>query len=120
MRALGLDRDTPADALLSGQPASPGIATGPVRIVSDPEDFPQVESGDVLVARTTTPAWTPLFDRVCAIVTDSGTAAAHASLIAREYGIPAVVATGNATRILSNGQRVTVDGRQGTVRVAAG
>lgn len=121
IRALGLDRQAAAaDALVSGQPASPGIATGPVRIVSDPEEFPQVESGDVLVARTTTPAWTPLFDRVCAVITDSGTAAAHASLIAREYGIPAVVATGNATRILSNGQMVTVDGRRGTVRPAGG
>jgi pyruvate,water dikinase len=71
----------------------------------------------VLVARLTAPAWTPLFDRAAAVVTDGGTLAAHASLIAREYGIPAVVATGDATLRLRDGEAVTVDGGAGTVEV---
>jgi hypothetical protein len=67
----------------------------------------------VLVARLTAPAWTPLFGRAAAVVTDGGTLAAHASLVAREYGIPAVVATGEATLRLRDGQAVTVDGGAG-------
>jgi pyruvate,water dikinase len=104
----------PEDAIV-GQPASPGRASGPVRIVAGPADFGRFQPGEVLVARATAPAWTPLFARAVAVVTDGGTLAAHASLVAREYGIPAVVATGDATRRLSNGQRVTVDGGAGTV-----
>jgi rifampicin phosphotransferase len=99
-----------------GQPASPGRATGPVRIVHGPGDFDRFQPGEVLVARATAPAWTPLFARAAAVVTDGGTLAAHASLVAREYGIPAVVATGDATTRLADGQVVTVDGSAGTVR----
>ena len=71
----------------------------------------------MLVAWLTAPAWTLLFGRAAAVVTDGGTLAAHASLVAREYGIPAVVATGDATTRLSDGQRVTVDGGAGTVHL---
>jgi phosphohistidine swiveling domain-containing protein len=99
-----------------GQPASPGRATGPVRVVHGPGDFDRFQPGEVLVARATTPACTPLFARTAAVVTDGGTLAAHASLVAREYGIPAVVATGDATTRLADGQVVTVDGSAGTVR----
>jgi rifampicin phosphotransferase len=102
-------------AVVVGHPASAGQATGPVRIVTGPDDFTSLAEGDVLVAPATTPAWTPLFARAAAIVTDSGTLAAHASLVAREYGIPAVVGTGDATRRLHPGQRVTVNGTTGTV-----
>lgn len=102
---------------LVGQPASPGRATGPVRVVRGPDDFRHFEAGDVLVARTTAPAWTPLFAGAAAVVTDGGTLAAHASLVAREYGIPAVVATGDATVRLRNGQTVTVDGSAGVVEI---
>jgi rifampicin phosphotransferase len=98
-----------------GQPASPGRATGPVRIVHGPGDFDRFQPGEVLVARATAPAWTPLFARAVAVVTDGGTLAAHASLVAREYGIPAVVATSDATTHLDDGQVVTVDGGAGTV-----
>lgn len=116
---LGITRtDKHQQAFLTGQPASPGRATGPARIVRDHEDFARVQPGDVLVARATAPAWTPLFTRVVAVVTDAGTLAAHASLIAREYGLPAVVATGNATDTVSDGQQLTVDGGQGTVTLA--
>jgi phosphohistidine swiveling domain-containing protein len=105
---------TPKDAIV-GQPASPGRATGPVRIIHGPGDFDHFQAGEVLVARATAPAWTPLFARAAAVVTDGGTLAAHASLVAREYGIPAVVATGEATTRLADGQVVTVDGGAGTV-----
>ena len=84
-------------------------------IALHPADAARLRSGEVLVARTTTPAWTPLFARAAAVVTDGGTLAAHASLVAREYGIPAVVATGDATVRLRDGQVVTVDGTAGAV-----
>jgi phosphohistidine swiveling domain-containing protein len=104
----------PEDAIV-GQPASPGRATGPVRIVHGPGDFDRFQPGEVLVARTTAPAWTPLFAHAAAVITDGGTLAAHASLVAREYGIPAVVATGDATTRLAEGQLVTVDGGAGAI-----
>ncbi len=104
----------PKDAIV-GQPASPGRAAGPVRIVHRAQDFDRFHAGEVLVARATAPAWTPLFARAVAVVTDGGTLAAHASLVAREYGIPSVVATGDATARLADGQVVTVDGGAGTV-----
>jgi rifampicin phosphotransferase len=107
----------PAAGALLGQGASPGRATGRVRIVGGPEDFDAFQQGEVLVAQATAPAWTPLFGRAAAVVTDGGTLAAHASLVAREYGIPAVVGTGQATRRLATGQLVTVDGTTGTVAV---
>ena len=94
--------------VILGHPASAGRATGPVRIVHGPQDFGGFRDGDVLVAKATAaPAWTPLFARAAAVITDSGTLAAHASLVAREYGIPAVVATGDATARLhpGNGDR---------------
>jgi pyruvate,water dikinase len=105
-----------AEGAIVGQPASPGRASGPVRIVHGPADFDRFQPGEVLVARATAPAWTPLFARAVAVVTDGGTLAAHASLVAREYGIPAVVATGDATTRLSDGQVVTVDGGAGTIQ----
>jgi pyruvate,water dikinase len=105
------------DGVLVGHPASAGRATGPVRIVHGPEDFAGFTDGDVLVAKATAPAWTPLFARAAAVVTDGGTLAAHASLVAREYGIPAVVGTGDATHRLHPGQLVIVDGTAGTVTI---
>ena len=80
-----------------------------------PQDFAAFRDGDVLVAKATALAWTPLFARAAAVVTDGGTLAAHASLVAREYAIPAVVGTGEATQRLHPGQLVTVDGSAGTV-----
>jgi rifampicin phosphotransferase len=107
----------PPDAVLVGEPASPGRATGRVRIVHGPEDFRSFRDGEVLVARLTAPAWTPLFGRAAAVVTDGGTLAAHASLVVREYGIPAVVGTSEATRRLRDGQVVIVDGGAGVVQL---
>jgi pyruvate,water dikinase len=102
-----------------GMPASPGRASGPVRIVRSPEEFDQFQPGEVLVAQVTAPAWTPLFERAAAVITDGGSVAAHASLVAREYGIPAVVGAGDATARLHDGQLVMVDGSAGVVELAA-
>jgi phosphohistidine swiveling domain-containing protein len=108
------------DGVIVGHPASAGRATGPARIVHGPQDFAAFADGDVLIAKTTAPAWTPLFARAAAIATDGGTLAAHASLVAREYGIPAVVGTGDITQRLRTGQHVTVDGTAGTITVHRG
>jgi pyruvate,water dikinase len=105
-------------ALVSGAPASPGRATGPVRVIRGPHEFDALQPGEILVAPLTAPAWTPLFTRAAAVVTDVGSAAAHASIIAREYGIPAVVGCGDATARLRTGMRVTVDGSTGNVEPA--
>jgi phosphohistidine swiveling domain-containing protein len=110
-------RPVPPDAVLVGEPASHGRATGTVRIVRGLEDFDRFRDGEVLVARLTAPAWTPLFARAAAVVTDGGTLAAHSSLVAREYGIPAVVGTSEATRRLRDGQVVIVDGGAGVVQM---
>ena len=105
-------------ALVAGAPAAPGRATGPVRVIRGPEQFEELQHGEILVAPLTAPAWTPLFDRAVAVVTDVGSAASHASIIAREYGIPAVVGCGDATVRLRTGMRVTVDGGTGNVELA--
>ncbi|MEO7396337.1 MAG: PEP/pyruvate-binding domain-containing protein [Candidatus Limnocylindria bacterium] len=106
----------PSDrALVSGTPASAGRATGLVRVVRGAQDFDQLQRGEILVAPLTAPAWTPLFTRAAAVVTDVGSLASHASIIAREYGIPAVVGCGDATARLRTGMRVTVDGSTGNV-----
>ena len=102
---------------LRGRPASPGRATGPVRLIRGPAEFGALRPGEVLVAPATAPAWTPLFARAAAVVTDTGGVLAHTSLVAREYGIPAVVGTGDATVRLRSGQVVTVDGDAGVVQV---
>jgi pyruvate,water dikinase len=108
---------SPGAGVIVGQPASAGQATGLARILGGPADFARLRPGEVLVARATAPVWTPLFDHAAAVVTDGGTLAAHASLVAREYGIPAVVATGDATHRIQEGQLVTVDGTRGTVTI---
>jgi pyruvate,water dikinase len=107
------------DAIV-GIPASPGRASGPARIVRGAHEFDRVQPGDVLVCPVTAPAWTPLFGTVAAVVTDTGGVAAHASVVAREYGLPAVVGTGDATTRLRDGDLVEVDGSTGIVRAAAG
>lgn len=102
-----------------GIPASPGRATGTARVVRSLDEAALVKSGDVLVCPLTAPAWTPLFGRIAAIVTDNGGVSAHASIVAREYGIPAVIGTGDATVRLRDGELVEVNGSAGTVRRTA-
>jgi pyruvate,water dikinase len=101
---------------ITGTPASAGTYTGPVRVVKDDSDFPKIRAGDVLVCPITSPVWSVLFPSVGALVTDTGGILSHPAIIAREYGIPAVVATGNATELVQDGQMVTVDGNTGTVQ----
>jgi len=79
-------------ALVSGTPASGGTAIGPVRVIREPAEFAKLGSGDILVCPYTNPAWTPLFQRAAAVVVDSGAIGSHAAIVAREYGIPAVMA----------------------------
>jgi pyruvate,water dikinase len=103
---------------LKGVAASPGRVTATARVLSGPEDFDQMQAGDVLVASITTPAWTPLFARAAAVVTDVGGPLSHGSIVAREYGIPAVLGTGAATILIHSGQLITVDGSTGIVTLS--
>lgn len=105
--------------VIKGVAASPGVASGVARILHGPEDFGQMKPGDVLIAPITTPAWTPLFAMASAIVTDVGGPLSHGSIVAREYGIPAVLGTGVATRRIQDGQTITVDGGAGTVTLGS-
>ncbi|MBI4788061.1 MAG: phosphoenolpyruvate synthase [Chloroflexi bacterium] len=107
------------DALLRGTPGSPGVAEGPARIVRDGAEFDKLGAGDVLVAPYTNPSWTPLFQRAIAVVCDSGSPASHAAIVAREYRIPAVMATVTGTQTLRDGDRIRVDGNRGIVQSAA-
>ncbi len=108
----------PTAPLITGLGASPGTATGPVRIIADLDEFARFRPGDVLVCRTTSPAWTPLLLRAGAVITEVGSRLAHAAIVAREAGIPAVVGAAGAMTILHDDQRVRVDG--GTGQVVAG
>ncbi len=122
-RFLGIDwssmmparADQPAGDVLKGIAASPGRVTGLARVIHGPDEFDQMRPGDILVARITTPAWTPLFALAAGVVTDVGGPLSHSSIVAREYHIPAVLGTGVATERLSSGQRITVDGDAGLV-----
>jgi pyruvate,water dikinase len=107
--------DIDAPVLLSGAPASPGVASGPVKIVPDPSQIDKVLEGDILVAEMTTPDFVPAMKRAAAIVTDRGGRTAHAAIVSRELGIPCVVGTEKATAILKDGQVITVDGSSGKV-----
>lgn len=106
-----------AGGVIKGTGASSGRVTAPARVLRGPEDFGQMQPGEVLVARMTTPAWTPLFAMASAVVTDVGGPLSHSSIVAREYGIPAVLGTGVATQRLAGGPKVSVDGDAGTVTI---
>jgi len=105
----------PAGDVLKGIAASPGYVTGIARVIHGADEFGQMRQGDILVARITTPAWTPLFALAAGVVTDVGGPLSHSSIVAREYHIPAVLGTGVATERLSSGQSITIDGDAGTV-----
>jgi rifampicin phosphotransferase len=104
-----------AEALVTGTPAGGGRVSGAVRIVREPSEFGTLRQGEILVCPATNPSWTPLFQRAAAVVVDSGGLASHAAIVAREYGIPAIMGTGRGTSVLSTGQQVTVDGGSGRV-----
>jgi len=102
--------------VLVGQPAATGIATGPARIVHHPSES-RMQPGDILVAPTTDPGWTPLFLTLGGLITETGSPIAHGPTVAREYGIPAVICVPDATTRLAEGQVVTIDGATGLVRM---
>jgi pyruvate,water dikinase len=106
-------------AVIRGNGGSPGRATGPARIVRSLAGVGKLQPADVLVVETTAPPWTPLFATAAAVVSDTGGILSHCAVVAREYGIPAVVGTGNATALLQDGQLIEVDGDAGTVRVVS-
>lgn len=105
---------------LRGVAASAGRYTGPVRVVMDESEFEKARPGDVLVCPITAPVWSVLFPIIGALVTDTGGILSHPAIIAREYQVPAVVATGSATAELSDGEIVTVDGSSGVVHRESG
>jgi pyruvate,water dikinase len=104
---------------LEGVGASGGRVTGTAYVLHGPEDFDRMQQGGILVAKLTTPAWTPLFAMASGVVTDIGGPLSHGSIVAREYGIPAVLGTGSATRVIRNGQEITVDGTNGYITLSA-
>jgi pyruvate,water dikinase len=114
-----LPADAPAQRLLTGAAASAGSYRGRARVIGTVDAADTLEDGDVLVCATTDPAWTPYFALLGALVTDAGNALSHSAVVAREFGIPAVIGTRMATRVIPDGATVTVDGPSGTVVVEA-
>ncbi|MBP2411889.1 pyruvate,water dikinase [Arthrobacter stackebrandtii] len=102
-------------SLVSGTPAGGGRATGAVRIIRGPGDFSRLLQGEIMVCPYTNPSWTPLFQIAAGVIVDTGGAASHAAIVAREYGLSAIMGTGTGTSVLRDGQRVTVDGTTGLV-----
>ncbi len=100
---------------LRGVGGSPGIGQGPAVMILKPDDFHKMRDGAVIVTKTTNPAWTPIFRRASALVTDIGGALSHAAIVARELGIPAVLGTGKATQDINEGDVIVVDGNKGRV-----
>jgi pyruvate,water dikinase len=109
-----LNRHPDAHTLM-GLGVSPGKVTAVARVVHSLDEMQRLNDGEILVTRTTTPAWTPLFARIAGLVTDLGGPLAHGSIVAREYGIPAVMGTGSATQRIQDGEIITVDGTAGRV-----
>ena len=101
--------------ILTGAPASPGIGTGPVKILKSPKEIGKIEKGDVLVAPMTSPDYVPAMKKANAIITDQGGQTSHAAIVSRELGIPCVVGTQMATHELKDGMIVTVDGETGQI-----
>jgi pyruvate,water dikinase len=102
---------------LQGSGASPGVAEGVARVVAAQDDFGRIETGDILVTTMTTPAWTPLFPSLAGLVTETGGILSHAAVVAREYGLPAVVGAAGAATAIQDGMRIRVDGTAGTISI---
>jgi len=121
-RAIGRFFGTPpqeaADPeVLKGHAGSPGVVRGVARVAHSLSEAQGVRRGEILVVTMTAPSWTPLFGTVAAVVTDTGGVLSHSAVVAREYGIPAVVGTLRATAVIRDGQLIEVDGSAGTVRL---
>lgn len=100
---------------LQGTPGAHGVVTGGARIVRGHSDFQAVQPGDIVICPYTDPAWTPLFRIAAGVVTETGGALSHAAIVAREYGIPAVLGVPDALNLIENGSQVTLDGTAGTI-----
>ena len=109
------DVDDPSRQVLRGLPASGGRASGKARVVHDPREATRLQTSDILVTRATDPGWTPVFPLVAGLVTEVGGQLSHAVIVAREYGLPAVVNVRRATHRIADGQAITVDGTAGKV-----
>jgi len=101
--------------IIKGIPASKGKVIGRVKIILTPDNFNQLKKGEILVTPATTPAWTPLFGIVSGLITDYGGLLSHSGVVAREYGLPAVVGTSNATQVLKDGDTVSLNGETGDI-----
>ncbi len=106
------------DAIVTGTPAGAGVAIGPARVITSSAEFGTLQPGEVLVCPYTNPAWTPLFQSAVAVVADTGGVGSHAAIVAREYGLPAIMGTGDGTVRLRTGDRIRVDGTTGRVTAA--
>ncbi len=106
---------TPPKPILEGSASSPGIISGKVKVLQSPSENDKVQQGDILVAAMTTPDFVPAMKRAVAIVTDKGGQTSHAAIVSRELGVPCIVGTGNATKLLKNNQIITVDAQKGFV-----
>jgi pyruvate,water dikinase len=104
-------------AHVAGIAGSPGVVEGTARVVRTVADFDEVAEGDILVCQMTNPAWVVLFTKIVGLVTDTGGTTSHPAVLAREFGIPAVVGTSEATRRISTGDRIRVDGTVGIVEI---
>jgi pyruvate, water dikinase len=102
---------------LTGMAASPGTVEGLARVVRSADELDQIEDGEILVTPVTAPSWAPVFSKISATVTDIGGMMSHAAIVCREYGLPAVTATGSASAIIKTGQRLRVDGTKGEVTI---
>src|SRR5690606_28312124 len=102
---------------IRGNAGSRGIATGVARVARTLDEARALQPGEILVAITTMPAWTPLFGTAAALVTETGGALSHAAIVARDYGLPAVVGAIGATHAIKTGQVITVDGTSGLVTI---
>jgi pyruvate,water dikinase len=115
VREWATDRD--AGSALKGFAGSPGTVEGTARVVLDVERLADLQAGEILVAPVTSPSWTPVFGKIAATVSDIGGIMSHAAIVSREYGLPAVVGTGDATSRIKTGDRLRVDGSAGTVTI---
>jgi pyruvate,water dikinase len=102
---------------LKGMAAAPGIWEGVARVLRSPDQLGELEKGEILVAPVTAPSWAPVFGKIGAVVTDIGGIMSHAAIVCREYGLPAVTGTGNASSKITSGMRLRVDGNSGTVTI---
>lgn len=109
-----------SEGVLKGMAASSGVVEGRARLIMDSDQLSEIEDGDILVAPVTAPSWGPVFGKIKAAVTDIGGMMSHAAIVCREYALPAVTGTGNATTTITDGQLLRVDGDTGKVTVLDG